>query len=50
MRDRSISMPTQTPFDMRVQNDLDRFHFVMDVIDWLPDLGTRGAYLKRKAS
>lgn len=35
-----------TPFDMRVLNNLDRFHLTMDVIQLLPEkLGTRGAFL-----
>jgi len=37
-----------TPFDMAVLNDLDRFHLAMDVIDRLPQLGSRAAYLKQE--
>jgi xylulose-5-phosphate/fructose-6-phosphate phosphoketolase len=36
-----------TPFDMVVRNDLDRFHLVMDVIDRVPDLGSRAAGLRQ---
>jgi xylulose-5-phosphate/fructose-6-phosphate phosphoketolase len=36
-----------TPFDLRVQNELDRFHLVQDVVDRVPNLGTKGCYLKQ---
>ncbi|WP_255354628.1 phosphoketolase [Novosphingobium sp. Fuku2-ISO-50] len=34
-----------TPFDIRVQNGLDRFHLVIDAVDQLPHTGSRGAWL-----
>ncbi len=37
-----------TSFDLRVQNDIDRFHLVIDVIDRLPNLGSKGEYLKQQ--
>ena len=39
-----------TPFDMRVLNDIDRFHLVIDVVQRLHSLGNRGAYLGNTAS
>ena len=32
-----------TPFDMRVQNDIDRFHLVIDAIKLIPALQNKGA-------
>ena len=37
-----------TAFDMTVLNDMDRFHLVIDVIDRLPHLGSKGVYLKQQ--
>ena len=37
-----------TPFDMRVLNDIDRFHLVIDVVQRLHTLGNRGAYLVQR--
>ncbi len=37
-----------TPFDMTVLNELDRFHLVIDVIDRLPQMGSKEAYLKQE--
>ncbi|MEB0059451.1 phosphoketolase family protein [Variovorax sp. LG9.2] len=36
-----------TAFDMRVQNELDRFHLVQKVLDCLPHPGSRADYLKQ---
>jgi xylulose-5-phosphate/fructose-6-phosphate phosphoketolase len=36
-----------TAFDMRVQNELDRFHLVQDVVNRLPHLGTKGVHVKQ---
>jgi xylulose-5-phosphate/fructose-6-phosphate phosphoketolase len=37
-----------TPFDMAVLNDMDRFHLAQDVIDRLPQLGAKAAYIKQE--
>ncbi|MBP9757748.1 MAG: phosphoketolase family protein [Candidatus Pacebacteria bacterium] len=38
-----------TSFDMTVLNEMDRYHLAMDVVDRLPHLGSKGAYLKKMA-
>ena len=37
-----------TPFDMRVQNEIDRFHLVKDVIKMVPKLRENAAYLNQQ--
>ena len=39
---------TTTPFDMVMLNDLDRYHLVIDVIDRVPNLGTKAAELRQQ--
>ena len=34
-----------TPFDMRVQNEIDRYHLVMAALKYLPELGNRRSFL-----
>ena len=36
-----------TPFDMRVLNEIDRFHLVIDVCNSVPNLGSKGTYLTK---
>lgn len=38
---------TTTPFDILVMNDLDRYHLVSEVIDRVPQLGPKAAYVKQ---
>jgi xylulose-5-phosphate/fructose-6-phosphate phosphoketolase len=37
-----------TPFDMAVLNDMDRFHLVMDTVNRLPQIGSRGDHLRQR--
>ena len=39
-----------TPFDMRVQNGIDRFNLVKDVCRMVPNLGSKGVYLSKLMS
>jgi xylulose-5-phosphate/fructose-6-phosphate phosphoketolase len=39
---------TTTPFDMTVLNDLDRFHLIQAVVDYVPNLGERAAYVRQR--
>lgn len=36
-----------TPFDMRVQNEIDRYHLVLSALKRLPNLGNKGAALNQ---
>ena len=39
---------TTTPFDMTVLNELDRFHLVEAVLDFVPGLSARTAHLRQR--
>jgi xylulose-5-phosphate/fructose-6-phosphate phosphoketolase len=39
---------TTTPFDMVMMNDMDRFHLAIDVIDRVPELGTRAVVVRQQ--
>jgi len=39
---------TTTPFDMVVQNELDRYHLAMAAIQRVPKLGVRGAHANER--
>lgn len=34
-----------TPFDMRVQNEIDRYHLVIDIVKKIPSLGAKANYI-----
>lgn len=36
-----------TPFDMRVQNEIDRYHLVINICNMVPNLGSKGVYLTK---
>lgn len=36
-----------TPFDMRVQNEIDRYHLVIEACKLIPNLGSKGIYLDK---
>ena len=37
-----------TPFDMRVLNEIDRYHLVIEACNLLPNLGSKGTYLAKE--
>ena len=34
-----------TPFDMRVQNKIDRYDLILDALKYVPSIGNKGAFL-----